>query len=77
MPPDFSFPDSATDFWMPARYEAEFRANRDQYFLYAVARLKPETTLDQAGAQLATVMDADPPRPPAGDRDGDAPAWCR
>jgi len=58
MPPDFTFPDYDAQFWMPARFDEKFRGNRDQYFLQAVARLKPGVTLDQARAQLDTVMDA-------------------
>jgi putative ABC transport system permease protein len=58
MPPDFTFPDYDAQFWIPARFDAQFRGNRDQYFLQAVARLKPGVTLEQARAQLDTVMDA-------------------
>jgi putative ABC transport system permease protein len=58
MPPDFRFPDYDAEFWVPARYDQAFRENRDQYSLQAVARLSPGTTLTQARAQLATVMDA-------------------
>jgi putative ABC transport system permease protein len=58
MPSDFAFPDYDAQFWIPARFDAEFRGNRDQYFLQAVARLKPGITLELARAQLNTVMDA-------------------
>jgi putative ABC transport system permease protein len=58
MPADFTFPDYDAEFWLPARFDAKFRENRDQYFLEAVARLKPGVTLEQARAQLNTVMDA-------------------
>lgn len=58
MPLDFTFPDYDAQFWIPARFDAQFRGNRDQYFLQAVARLKAGVTLDQARAQLDTVMDA-------------------
>jgi putative ABC transport system permease protein len=58
MPADFTFPDYDAQFWIPARFDAQFRGNRDQYFLQAVARLKAGVTLDQARAQLDTVMDA-------------------
>jgi putative ABC transport system permease protein len=58
MSPDFTFPDYDAQFWIPARFNAQFRGNRDQYFLQAVARLKADVTLEQARAQLDTVMDA-------------------
>ncbi|MGH9350260.1 MAG: ABC transporter permease, partial [Vicinamibacterales bacterium] len=58
MPPDFAFPDYDAQFWIPARFDAAFRDNRDQYFLRAVARLKAGLTVEQARAQLDTVMDA-------------------
>jgi len=58
MPPDFTFPDYDAEYWIPARFDAEFRGNRDQYFLQAVARLKPGVTPEQAQVQLDTVMDA-------------------
>jgi putative ABC transport system permease protein len=58
MPADFTFPDYDAQFWIPARFDAQFRGNRDQYFLQAVARLKPDVPLEQARAQLNTIMDA-------------------
>jgi putative ABC transport system permease protein len=58
MPPDFAFFDYDYEYWVPARFDAAFRANRDQYFLLGVARLGPGTSLTQANAQLNTVMDA-------------------
>jgi putative ABC transport system permease protein len=58
MPADFTFPDYDAQFWVPARFDAQFRGNRDQYFLQAVARLEAGVTLEQARAQLNTVMDA-------------------
>jgi putative ABC transport system permease protein len=58
MPPDFAFFDYDYEYWIPARFDAGFRSNRDQYFLAGVARLKPDITVVQARAQLDTVMDA-------------------
>ena len=58
MPPDFAFLDYDYEYWIPARFDAAFRNNRDQYFLAGVARLKPGVTIQQARAQLDTVMDA-------------------
>ena len=57
MPADFAFFDFDYEYWIPARFDAAFRENRDQYFLLGVARLKPGTPIVQANAQLNTVMD--------------------
>ncbi|HYU80473.1 MAG TPA: ABC transporter permease [Vicinamibacterales bacterium] len=58
MPRDFAFPDYDAQYWIPARFDAAFRGNRDQYFLQAVARLNSGVTIDQARTQLNAVMDA-------------------
>jgi len=58
MPPDFAFPDHDAQYWIPARFDAQFRVNRDQYFLLALARLRADTSLAQSAAQVDTVMDA-------------------
>ena len=57
MPADFAFFDYDYEYWIPARFDAAFRVNRDQYFLLGIARLRPDTTVTQAHAQLNTVMD--------------------
>jgi putative ABC transport system permease protein len=57
MPADFAFFDYDYQYWVPARFDAAFRNNRDQYFLAGVARLKPGVSVQQAEAQLDTVMD--------------------
>lgn len=57
MPADFAFFDYDYQYWVPARWDAAFRANRDQYFLAGIARLKPGVSLEQADVQLNTVMD--------------------
>ena len=57
MPRDFAFFDYDYEFWIPARYDAAFRGNRDQFSLVGIARLKPGATVEQAEAQLNTVMD--------------------
>ncbi len=57
MPADFAFFDYDYEYWVPARFDAAFRANRDQYFLAGLARLKPGVSREQADVQLNTVMD--------------------
>ena len=58
MPADFAFFDYDYEYWVPARFDAAFRGNRDQYFLAGLARLKPGIDVGQAEVQLNTVMDA-------------------
>jgi putative ABC transport system permease protein len=58
MPADFAFFDYDYEYWVPARFDAAFRQNRDQYFLAGLARLRPGMDLGQARVQLNTVMDA-------------------
>lgn len=58
MPRDFSFPDAGAQYWIPARFDAAFRNNRDQFFLLGLARLRPGITIEQSRTQLDTVMDA-------------------
>ncbi|HUE86155.1 MAG TPA: ABC transporter permease [Vicinamibacterales bacterium] len=58
MPPDFAFPDYDAAYWVPARFDAQFRGNRDQYFLLALARLGRDVSVEQSLVQVNTVMDA-------------------
>ncbi|MFP5379405.1 MAG: ABC transporter permease, partial [Vicinamibacteria bacterium] len=58
MPRDFAFPDGEALYWIPARFNAAFAGNRDQFFLLALARLAEGVTTDQGLAQLNGVMDA-------------------
>ena len=58
MPRDFAFPDFDAQYWIPARFDTQFRQNRDQYFLLAIARLRDGVTPEQGLTQLDTVMDA-------------------
>ena len=58
MPPDFAFPDGDALYWIPARLNAAFAGNRDQFFLLALTRLAEGVTADQGQAQLNAVMDA-------------------
>jgi putative ABC transport system permease protein len=57
MPPTFRFPNGRSEFWVPARFDAQFRVNRDQYFLRAVGRLAPGATVEQARAEMATIAE--------------------
>jgi predicted permease len=55
MPESFRFPDGSAQYWVAWRMKPEFRANRDQYQLGIVARLRPGVSLDAATAELAVV----------------------
>jgi putative ABC transport system permease protein len=54
MPPGFHFP-GQTDIWLPLRSRS---ASRTTHNLLAVARLKPDVSIDQAQADLRTVAAA-------------------
>lgn len=62
MPADFKFPieQDRHDFWMPytpdiAGDGSTYLTGRDTRFLTAIARLKPNVTLEQAQAEMSTV----------------------
>lgn len=55
MPPGYTFLGSRSAFYVPSRFEAAFRENRDQYFITVVGRLAPDATIDQGRAELATI----------------------
>lgn len=54
---DFAFPDFDAQYWVPARLDAAFRGNRDQYFLLGLGRMRAGVSAVQVQAQLDTVMD--------------------
>jgi len=55
MPPGYSFLGGPSAFYVPSRFDAAFRQNRDQGFITAVGRLKGGATIDRARAELATI----------------------
>jgi putative ABC transport system permease protein len=55
MPASFSFLGGPSAFYVPARFDAQFRENRDQYFIQAVGRLQPGATLQQARIEMETI----------------------
>ena len=56
MPASFSFPDKDVDVWMPVPPDAPYANNRDSTWYTVVGRLKPEVSVEQARADLATVQ---------------------
>jgi putative ABC transport system permease protein len=55
MPPDFSFFGGPSAFYVPARFDAQFRENRDQYFIQPVGRLVKGATIEQVRAEMETI----------------------
>jgi putative ABC transport system permease protein len=56
MSPDFRFPDSDAEYWIPGLWSVEFQGNRTEYFLAGIARLAPGVTLSVAQQDMASVM---------------------
>ncbi|MCI0389472.1 MAG: ABC transporter permease [Acidobacteria bacterium] len=55
MPPDFRFPESEVELWIPYAPNSNERANRGGHYLQLLARLKPGVTLEQARADMASI----------------------
>jgi putative ABC transport system permease protein len=56
LPPEFSsFLGERSDFVIPSKFDAAFKANRDQGFIQVVGRLRDGVSLDQARAELASI----------------------
>ncbi|MGE0862555.1 MAG: ABC transporter permease, partial [Vicinamibacterales bacterium] len=58
MPPDFIFPDRATDFWRPFRLNPESGdEDRNNHYLGVVARLKPDVTFEQSRSEMRVIAE--------------------
>jgi len=55
MPPAFSFLGGPSAFYVPARYDAKVRENRDQYYIQVVGRLQLGTSLERARTEMETI----------------------
>jgi predicted permease len=56
LPGSFKFPENV-DLWLPFSFtEADWKSDRAHYYIDAVGRLKPGTTVDQARADLEMIM---------------------
>jgi putative ABC transport system permease protein len=55
MPRGFTFPDSRVAIWEPLRWTPEERANRDQYYLSVVARLRDGASPERFRTELDAV----------------------
>jgi putative ABC transport system permease protein len=58
MPPRFTYPDTATDIWVPIQIDPKNPGNRKGHGIRAVGRLAASVSLDQARAELRTLMAA-------------------
>ena len=56
MPPGFDVADARVEIWLPAQLDPANRQNRGSHFLDVVARLNPNTTLEQARAELDVLV---------------------
>ena len=55
VPPDFQFPDRDSVVWVPARFTPQELAASGNYSYWVLARLKSETSLPQAQAEMLTI----------------------
>jgi len=55
-PTGFQFLKSEIDLWVPVRFTQQELANRGSHYLWVVGRMKPGVTLEQANADIKTVM---------------------
>src|SRR5215213_4301709 len=55
MPRGFFFPARETELWVPWAMEPEQASGRGDHYLRLVARLKPETTLERANADVDSI----------------------
>jgi putative ABC transport system permease protein len=56
MPPSFLFPERDVDLWSPVSIDAKYSQLREATWYFVVGRMKPGVTVEQAGANLATVQ---------------------
>ena len=55
MPRGFFFPERETEVWVPWAMEPEQASGRGDHYLRLVARLKPDTTIERANADLEAI----------------------
>jgi predicted permease len=55
MPPNFKFPDKDDEIWVPMALDDNQKRSRGSFGYYAIGRLKPGVSLEQAQAEMATI----------------------
>ena len=56
MKDDIRFP-FGTELWVPQALSPQEKTQRNEHYLFPIARLKPETTIPQAQAEMRTIQD--------------------
>jgi len=56
MPPGFDVADAGVEVWLPAALDRANRTNRGSHYLEVVARLAPGVTLEQARAEMRSLV---------------------
>ena len=56
MPRGFDLHDAGAEIWIPLGFDPSNRGNRGNHFLYLVGRLRDGTSLEQAQAELTTML---------------------
>src|SRR5215475_715714 len=55
MPPEFRFPSRLTEVWVPRVMPPDLAQQRDNYWMYTLARLKPDVGFEQAREQMVNI----------------------
>jgi putative ABC transport system permease protein len=55
MPPEFRFPSRQTEIWVPLVIPPDQINNRDNHWMFTLARLKPDASFEQAREQMAAI----------------------
>jgi predicted permease len=57
MPASFRFPHKDAELWAPLAVDPNRRSNRGGFSYYAIGRLKPDVSLEQARADMSSIAD--------------------
>ncbi|HKQ77149.1 MAG TPA: ABC transporter permease [Blastocatellia bacterium] len=55
MPPEFRFPSRLTELWVPLVFPTDQVNNRDNHWMFTLARLKPDIAFEQAREQMVSI----------------------
>lgn len=55
MPPSFKYPHKDAEIWVPLAVDENRRASRGAFAYYAIGRLKPGISIDQARAEMGSI----------------------
>src|SRR6266540_2276675 len=57
MPPEFRFPSRQTEIWVPLAIPPDLVNDRDNHWMFTLARLKPDASFEQAREQMVTIAE--------------------